>query len=40
MAGWTGSYFPATSPQDLAEAIEAIGSAVGTCTFTLSRCRS
>jgi hypothetical protein len=36
-AGGTGSYFPATSPQDLTAAFASIGQAVTTCTFTLAQ---
>lgn len=35
-AGGTTSYYPATSPQDLADAFAAISELVTTCTFTLS----
>jgi hypothetical protein len=35
-AGGTGSYYPATSPAELAAALAAISTAVGTCTFTLT----
>ena len=35
-AGGTGQYFPATSPQDLADALAKISSVVASCTFTLA----
>jgi hypothetical protein len=35
-AGGTGNYYPATSPAELAAALAAISTAVGTCTFTLT----
>jgi len=35
-AGGTGTYYPATSPADLATALASISTAVATCTFTLS----
>ena len=34
VAGGTGNYYPATSPQDLATAFSSISKAVTTCTFT------
>ncbi|MBN2573723.1 MAG: VWA domain-containing protein [Deltaproteobacteria bacterium] len=34
-AGGTGQYYPATSPQDLANALTSISTLVVTCTFTL-----
>jgi hypothetical protein len=34
VAGGTGNYYPATSPQDLATAFSSISRAVTTCTFT------
>jgi hypothetical protein len=36
-AGGTTNYYPATSPQDLAEALAAISQVVASCTFTLSQ---
>jgi hypothetical protein len=36
-AGGTSKYFPATSPQDLAQALSDISKAVATCNFTLSK---
>ena len=35
-AGGTGNYYPATSPQDLTNALKAITTAVATCSFTLT----
>jgi hypothetical protein len=35
-AGGTGDYYPATSPQDLTNALKAITTAVATCSFTLT----
>jgi hypothetical protein len=35
-AGGTHSYYPATSPQDLTDALKAITTTVATCSFTLS----
>ncbi len=36
-AGGTGNYYPATSPQALADALAAIGVNVTSCTFTVTR---
>jgi hypothetical protein len=33
-AGGTGTYYPATSPQQLSDALTKISSAVGSCSFT------
>ena len=35
-AGGTGQYYPATSPQDLANALAAISTRVASCSFTLA----
>jgi hypothetical protein len=35
MAGGTGHYYPATSPDELAAALSAITGSVATCAFTL-----
>jgi hypothetical protein len=34
-AGGTGTYFPATSPGDLTNALSAIAGAVASCVFTM-----
>jgi hypothetical protein len=36
-AGGTGEYFPATSPQQLADALAQISSVVASCSFTLAK---